>query len=296
MARPTLAQNRPRRHQAHRHARQGHLRRPRHGAQEHRRGPRQGCRLLRAGGPRLRPRARAEAPLPSTVKTSISGYWKADKFLHGYFDTRLFARTLVPDALGFSGSSRVHMSVGLCEDDEKALREGPRHLQDHLCACKPCRSHSFWDCKMTKVFDDRMKVVNRPPASTGVTASHSASLAEFATSLRADQSVAFRVADAEGIEGPVWFAVLNGAAEALENDVLFVGQTFNKSWHVVRGHWFSFVALVEKSTDRRYIQLKDNALFNVNSIIVIRGCSSPAPSGACASVALVQLRSPGSGS
>jgi len=84
--------------------------------------------------------------------------------------------------------------------------------------------------------------------------------------------VALRVADDQvGIEGPVWFAVLNGAAEVLENDVLFGGENFEKGWHVVKGHWFSYVGHVDASDDRRYVQLKDASLFNINSMIRLNG-------------------------
>ena len=58
----------------------------------------------------------------------------------------------------------------------------------------------------------------------------------------------------------------------LKDEVLYAGQTFEKGWHVVRGHWFSFQGLARDSTgDRRYLQLKDDALFNVNSMIRVKG-------------------------
>jgi len=88
-----------------------------------------------------------------------------------------------------------------------------------------------------------------------------------------------RVADDESnIEGPVWFAALNGVAEVLENDVVFAGQTFEKGWHVVRGHWFSFQGwLTGSATDRRYVQLADDTMFIVNSMIRVTGVHFTSP-------------------
>lgn len=217
-------------------------------------------------------------PNPASCKTSITGYWKADRFLYGYFDTSLFTRSRVPDAIGFEGSSKVHMSVGLCEDEEKALRDGPLDVRNTFCACAACRDLKFDQCLMKEFFGDRMRAVSVPRASGGVMQSQSATLADFAASLQADQLVAFRVAADEGtIEGPVWFAVLNGPAELLENDVLYAGQTFGAGWHVVKGHWFQYEGRVGTGGDRCYVQLEDEAVFNVNSMIRVTGVQFTSP-------------------
>mmetsp|Transcript_23562 Transcript_23562/g.60638 ORF Transcript_23562/g.60638 Transcript_23562/m.60638 type:complete len:84 (-) Transcript_23562:25-276(-) len=82
---------------------------------------------------------------------------------------------------------------------------------------------------MKDCFGDRMRVVDCPKLRGGVALSQSATLAEWADTLCADQLVAFRVTDDEqGAwgEGGVWFAVLNDAAEVLKNDVLW--ETFKK--------------------------------------------------------------------
>jgi len=63
-------------------------------------------------------------PTPSSSKTSMTGYWKADNFLYGYFDTSLFTRICVPDSSGFAGSSKVHMAAGLCRDRRKLCAMG----------------------------------------------------------------------------------------------------------------------------------------------------------------------------
>ena len=72
-------------------------------------------------------------------------------------------------------------------------------------------------------------------------------------------------------------AVLNGPAEVLKKDVLYAGQTFEKGWHVAKGHWFSHVGPVDNGDDRRYVQLKDEALSNVNSMIRLTGLQFTSP-------------------
>lgn len=206
-------------------------------------------------------------PDPSKVKNQKSGYWKVDKFAYAYYDKSRFTRSRIPDAGAFAGSSKVHMSIGLCQDADKALRDGPLYVSDYLCGCIECARLNFKACKMRHVFGPGMRPVKCPKGIGGAQVSQSATLAEFALKLGRDQLVAFRVADdEEGIEGPVWLAVLNGPHEILKQDVLFAGQTFQKGWYVVRGHWFSFQGEVADG-DRRYTLLRDDALFNVNSMI-----------------------------
>ena len=71
--------------------------------------------------------------------------------------------------------------------------------------------------------------------------------------------------------GPVWLAVLHGPAELLENHVIYAGQTFGAGWHVVKGHWFSYVHGVGTGEGRRYVQLEDDNLFDVNWMIRVTG-------------------------
>jgi len=146
---------------------------------------------------------------------------------------------------------------------------------DHFCACAPCRELKFSDRLMKDCFGDRMRLVNCPKLRGGVVLSQSATLAEWAGTLCEDQLVAFRVADDEqGAwgEGSVWFAVLNGVAEVLKNDVQWAGESFQKGSHVPRGYWFSFQGVVQQgSCDRRDIQVKDDAMFNVNAMIQVTG-------------------------
>jgi hypothetical protein len=78
-----------------------------------------------ASGQLLEPGARGAAlylvqnkPTTSKAKIDGGGYWQADLIL--------------------SGSSKVHMSAGMCDDNDQAQREGPLTWLDVVCPCAPC--------------------------------------------------------------------------------------------------------------------------------------------------------------
>jgi hypothetical protein len=77
---------------------------------------------------------------PTTSKAKIDGcgYWQSDLILCGDYDTSSFTATAVPDAQPFSGSSKVHMSAGMCDDNDQAQREGPMTWFDVVCPGAPC--------------------------------------------------------------------------------------------------------------------------------------------------------------
>jgi hypothetical protein len=77
-------------------------------------------------------------PTTSKAKIDGGGYWQADLVLYGDYDTSSFTATAVPDAQPFSGSSKVHMSAGMCDDNDQAQREGPLTWLDVVCPCAPC--------------------------------------------------------------------------------------------------------------------------------------------------------------
>jgi hypothetical protein len=205
---------------------------------------------------------------PSKAKIDGGGYWQADSILYGYYDTSLFTATAVPDALPFAGSSKVHMSAGMCDDLEQAQREGPLTWLDVVCPCAPCCCLEFARCEMKGAFGS-VKVASVKRATTTGLPSQSASLEEFSKMLDKDKIVAVRVADDEAtIEGAVWLALINGKAETLAKDELHAGQLFQKGWTVVHGHWFSFKRVHPAgSSNRVYFALEEETLFNVQSMI-----------------------------
>lgn len=206
-------------------------------------------------------------PDPSKAKLDGGGYWQADMILYGYYDTTLFTVTAVPDALPFAGSSKVHMSAGMCDDMARAQTDGPLVTLDVFCPCAPCCSLQFRSCEMKEVFGTVKAVNVLRSTSTGLP-SQSAGLAEFAAALDVNQIVAFRVAsDETTIEGCVWLALLDGKASELQQDELHAGQHFEKGWTVVRGHWFAFQRAVPASGARVYKALEEETLLNVQSMI-----------------------------
>ena len=116
----------------------------------------------------------------------------------------------------FAGSSKVHMSAGMCDDMDHACSEGPLATRDVFCPCARCRKLEFSHCEMTKTSGSVKTVSVKRSTSIGLP-SQSASLAEFAATLDANQIVAFRVAaDEVAIEGGVWLALLDGKAFQLQ--------------------------------------------------------------------------------
>lgn len=209
---------------------------------------------------------------PSKAKIDGGGYWQADTILYGYYDTSLFTAAAVPDALPFAGSSKVHMSAGMCDDVEQAQRDGPLTWLDVVCPCAPCCRLEFARCEMKSAFGSVKVASVKRATSTGLP-SQSASLEEFSKLLDKDKIVAVRVADDEAtIEGAVWLALINGKAETLAKDELHAGQLFQKGWTVVRGHWFSFKRVHPAgSSNRVYVALEEETLFNVQSMIRLHG-------------------------
>mmetsp|Transcript_14473 Transcript_14473/g.36664 ORF Transcript_14473/g.36664 Transcript_14473/m.36664 type:complete len:292 (-) Transcript_14473:88-963(-) len=207
---------------------------------------------------------------PSKAKIDGGGYWQADGILYCYYDPSLFTASAVPDAVPFVGSSKVHMSCGLCMDDEQAMRSGPLTHLDIFCPCAPCCRLDFALCEMTAVFGT-VQVSNVKRASSTGLPSQTESLQEFAAWLDKDKLVAFRVeSDEHTIEGSVWLALLDGKAFALEQDELHAGQHFEKGWSVVRGHWFSLARTERAGGTRVYKALEEQTLFNVQSMMKIK--------------------------
>ena len=234
------------------------------------------CALAHAGevGVLVAPGARGAAlylaqhkPDPSKAKLNGGGYWQANMILWGFYDTTLFTVTAVPDALPFAGSSKVHMSAGMCDDLARAQTDAPLVTLDVFCPCAQCCSLKFASCEMKEVFGSVKTVSVKRSTSTGLP-SQSASLAEFAATLDVNQIVAFRVASDEStIEGSVWLALLDCKAFELQQDELHAGQHFEKGWTVVRGHWFAFQRAVPASGARVYKALEEETLLNVQSMI-----------------------------
>jgi hypothetical protein len=209
-------------------------------------------------------------PTPSKAKIDGGGLWQADGLLYGYYDTSLFTGTAVPDALPFTGSSKVHMSCGLCDDMDQAVRNGPLTHLDVFCPCAPCCRFDFARCEMTHVFG-KVKVSNVVRATSTGLPSQTASLQDFASGLDKDKVVAFRVeSDEHTIEGCVWLALFDVKAFSLEQDELHAGQHFQKGWTVVRGHWFSLARTDAASGTRTYKALAEEALFNVQAMIKLK--------------------------
>jgi hypothetical protein len=206
-------------------------------------------------------------PDPSKAKLHGGGYWQADTILYGFYEPTLFTATAVPDALPFPGSSKVHMSAGMCDDMARAQTDGPLVTLDVFCPCEPCCRLQFSSCEMKEAFGSVKTVSVKRSSSTGLP-SQSAGLAEFAATLDVNQIVAFRVAsDEANIEGCVWLALLDGKAFGLQQDELHAGQHFEKGWTVVRGHWFAYQRTVPATGARIYKALEEETLLNVQSMI-----------------------------
>lgn len=206
-------------------------------------------------------------PEPSKLKLDGGGYWQANGILYGFYEPVLFTATAVPDALPFAGSSKVHMSAGMCDDADRARSEGPLIVRDVFCPCAPCCKLEFGLCLMKDTFNSVKTVSVKRASSTGLP-SQSASMAEFAKALDVNTIVAFRVAaDESTIEGCVWLALLDGKAFQLEQNELHAGQEFEKGWTVVRGHWFAFQRAVPTSGARMYKALEEQMLLNVQAMI-----------------------------
>jgi hypothetical protein len=206
-------------------------------------------------------------PNPSKAKLFGGGYWQADTILYGFYEPTLFTAAIVPDAIPFAGSSKVHMSAGMSDDMDCARREGPLVTRDVFCPCESCCNLNFNSCKMTKAFG-AVKTVNVKRATSTGLPSQSTSLADFARTLKANDIVAFRVAaDQTTIEGDVWLALLNGPTFELQRDELHAGQQFDKGWTVARGHWFALQRANPASGARTYKALAEETLLNVQSML-----------------------------
>jgi len=206
-------------------------------------------------------------PRPSRSKEHGGGYWQADRILYGYYDTSLFAVSAVPDALPFAGSSKVHMSAGMCDDVDVAQRDGPLKVRDVFCPCEPCLCLDFRKCKMTATFGAVKTVYVKRSDDTGLP-SETANLEEFAALLGMDKVVALRVEpDEADIDGGVWLALMNGKSFTLTQAELHAGQQFEAGWKVVRGHWFSLKSTEAPSGARIYTVLAEETLFNVQSMM-----------------------------
>lgn len=210
-------------------------------------------------------------PDPSKAKLDGCGYWQADMILYGYYDLSLFTVAAVPEALSFAGSSKVHMSAGMCDDIARAQTDGPLVTHEIFCPCVPCCNLQFASCEMKEVFGS-VRTVSVPRSTSTGLPSQSAGLADFGATLDVNQIVAFRVASDEAtIEGCVWLALLNCKAFELQQDELHAGQHFEKGWSVVRGHWFAFQRTVLASGARVYKALEEETLLNVQSMIRLTG-------------------------
>lgn len=140
------------------------------------------------------------------------------------------------------------MSVGMCRDNDTALRNGPLTHRNVFCPCKPCCVLDFARCEMKQVFGSVKSSNVLRSSSTGLP-TQSATLEAFADWLDHNKVVAFRVeADERGIEGNVWLGLVNGKSFELEQDERHAGQDFEKGWRVVRGHWFAHQKTAENET------------------------------------------------
>jgi len=211
-----------------------------------------------------------DRPTPQTLKTGVSGYWKADKIIYIYYDERLFTKTSVPDAKPMPGSSKVHMATAKkTADRAAALRDGPLLTSAYFCGCAACTAFNFDGCVMKDAFGSVVPK-NCARASNVGLASQTMQLEDFARTLERDRVVALRVsADEADIEGALWFAILDDTPIKLTEATMHAGQEFGEGWLVANGHWFSLQGTPAANGDRTYAILPEVVMLNVNSMLPV---------------------------
>jgi hypothetical protein len=211
-----------------------------------------------------------DRPTPQTLKTGISGYWKADQIIYIYYDERLFTKTSVPDAKPMPGSSKVHMATAKkTADPAAAQRDGPLLTSAYFCGCSACTASNFDGCLMKDAFGSVVPK-NCARASNVGLASQTMQLEDFARTLERDRVVAVRVsADEADIEGVLWFAILDDSPIKLTEATMHAGQEFGEGWLVAHGHWFSLQGAPAANGDRTYVILPEVVILNVNSMLPI---------------------------
>ena len=209
-----------------------------------------------------------DRPSPQTLKTGISGYWKADQIIYIYYNEKLFIKNRVPDAKPMPGSSKVHMATAKkTADPEAAQRDGPLLTSAYFCGCAPCTAFDSDGCVMKDAFGSVVPK-NCASASDVGLESQTVQLEDFAHTLVRDRVVAVRVsADEADIEGVLWFAILDDSPIKLTEATMHAGQEFGEGWLVARGHWFSLQGLPAANGDRTYVILPEVVMLNVNSML-----------------------------
>mmetsp|Transcript_39933 Transcript_39933/g.98786 ORF Transcript_39933/g.98786 Transcript_39933/m.98786 type:complete len:298 (+) Transcript_39933:927-1820(+) len=209
-----------------------------------------------------------DRPSPQTLKTGISGYWKADQIIYIYYDERLFTKSRVPDAKPMPGSSKVHMAAAKkTADAAAAKRDGPLLTSAYFCGCAACTAFNFDNCLMKDAFGSVVPK-NCARASDVGFESQTVQLEDFARTLVRDRVVAVRVsADEADIEGVLWFAILEDLPIKLTEATMHAGQEFGEGWLVAHGHWFSLQGTPAANGDRTYVILPAVVMLNVNSML-----------------------------
>lgn len=183
--------------------------------------------------------AEAAAQAPEAQASLAARHCHDDDFAARAVEA-LFTQAAVPNALPFKGSSQVHMSVGMCDDDDEALRNGPLTWSRYFCGCAACTRLAFNECQMKEVFGTVKTASVKRANATGLQ-TMTDSLEEFCKTLQRDSIVALRVANDEvDIEGQVWLALINSKPRKLEEQVLQQGQIFEKGFIVVDAQCFSY--------------------------------------------------------
>jgi hypothetical protein len=85
-------------------------------------------------------------PAPTVPKEKKHDWWAFDRIFYGYYELDLFTKDAVPEAVGFSGSSKCHDFIGLSTDTSIIGNEAPLLSRDDFCFCGACRRHKFSEC------------------------------------------------------------------------------------------------------------------------------------------------------
>ena len=77
--------------------------------------------------------------------------------------TDRYTRFAVPDSKGFKGSDFEQQYIGLCQDREKAEKDGPLQVRKGICNCDACVAERFHECKMQHVVGKVRRVEAKLP-------------------------------------------------------------------------------------------------------------------------------------
>ena len=203
-------------------------------------------------------------PTPSTAKAWKHGWWAADDFVWAFYDTALFTKTAVPEALGYNGSRENHRHVGMCRDVETAHRDGTLQASAMWCGCERCTAFDFRNCLMKHELGVMKTVHSKLAPNQVLPTTRTMALEEFARSIAAGQVAAVHADRRDwGIEGPYWLAQMLGLACQTTQDQMMEGSMVKAGTWLVPAKWYK----CRQFSHRGYVLLSAAFNLNVNALV-----------------------------